>query len=45
MTGLSASEALSRLDSIKTKEDLISLIKLIDVEGNGKNKTIFYSEI
>ena len=41
--GITAQEAIARLDTIETKEELTALIDELDTVGNGKKKTIFFS--
>ena len=41
--GITAQEAIARLDTIETKEELAALIDELDTVGNGKKKTIFFS--
>ena len=40
--GITAQEAIARLDTIETKEELTALIDELDTVGNGKKKTIFF---
>ena len=42
MSGITAQEAFNRLDSITTKEELLSLINEISIESSGTKTALYF---